>query len=55
MEADVGIFYGHLVYFIAIRSILRPFGIFLANGYILWLFGVFFPFCFFVQRKIWQP
>jgi hypothetical protein len=33
---DVGIFYGHLIYFTAIGYILRPFGIF--NGHL-----VFFP------------
>jgi hypothetical protein len=32
---DVGIFYGHLVYFTAIWYILRIF------WYILWLFGIF--------------
>jgi hypothetical protein len=33
---DVGIFYGHLVYFTAIWSILRPFGI-----CILWPLSIF--------------
>jgi hypothetical protein len=32
-----------LVYFMAIWSILLPFGIFVAIWYILWLFGTFFP------------
>jgi hypothetical protein len=48
MEDD-GIFYGHLVHF-------RVF------CYILWTFGIirgnlvyFFPFWYFVPRKIWQP
>jgi hypothetical protein len=36
------IFYGYLVYFVAI-------------GYILWLFGIFFPFWNVAPRKIWQP
>jgi hypothetical protein len=39
---DVSIFYGHLAYFTAI-------------WYILWPFGIFFPFWYVVQRKIWQP
>jgi hypothetical protein len=45
---DVEIFYGHLVYFTAIWSILRPFGIFYGHlvyfmviWYILWSFGIF--------------
>jgi hypothetical protein len=38
----VGIFYGHLVSFMTIRSIY---------GY----FGIFFPFWYNVPRKIWQP
>jgi hypothetical protein len=37
-----GIFYGHLVYFVAIWCILL-------------LFGIFFPFWYVVPRKIWQP
>jgi hypothetical protein len=37
-----GIFYGHLVYFVAI-------------WFIIWLFGIFFPFWYAVPRKIWQP
>jgi hypothetical protein len=48
MEED-GIFYGHLVHFMVF-------------GYILWTFGkvcgnlvYFFPFWYFVPRKIWQP
>jgi hypothetical protein len=44
---DVGIFYEHLVYFTVFC-------------YILWTFGIvrflyFFPFWYFVPRKIWQP
>jgi hypothetical protein len=39
---DVGIFYGHLVYFVVIL-------------YILWLFGIFLPFWYVVPRKVWQP
>jgi hypothetical protein len=38
---DVGIFYGHLVYFAAIWYILQP-------------FGIFFPFWLVAPRKIWQ-
>jgi hypothetical protein len=41
MEDDV-IFYGHLVQF-------------LVFCYILSTFGIFFPFWYFVPRKIWQP
>jgi hypothetical protein len=48
MEDD-GIFYGHLVHFTV-------------SCYILWAFGIvrgnlvyFFPFWYFVPRKIWQP
>jgi hypothetical protein len=37
-----GIFYGHLVYFMAI-------------WYILWPFGILFPVWYVVPRKIWQP
>jgi hypothetical protein len=36
---DVGIFYGHLVYFTYGHLVN-----FMAIGYILWLFGIFFPF-----------
>jgi hypothetical protein len=46
---DVGLFYGLLVYFTAIWSILWPFCIFvpyLVN---------FFPFWYAIPRKIWQP
>jgi hypothetical protein len=39
---DAGIFYSHLVYFTAI-------------WYILWLFGISFPFWYVVPRQIWQP
>jgi hypothetical protein len=45
---DVGILYGHLVYFTAIWSILRPFGIF--YGYLVH----FLMFRYVVPRKIWQ-
>jgi hypothetical protein len=43
---NLGIFYGHLVYFTAIENILCPFGIFCGNFSPVWNFG---------QRKIWQP
>jgi hypothetical protein len=46
---DVGIFYGHLVYFAAIWYTLCTFGIF--SGY--WVY--FPPFWYIVPRKIWQP
>jgi hypothetical protein len=38
----LGPIYGHLVYFVAI-------------WYLVWLIGIFFPFWYVVQRKIWQP
>jgi hypothetical protein len=44
-----------LVYFMTIWSILRPLEIFMAFGYILLEFGIFFPFWNFGPRKIWQP
>jgi hypothetical protein len=46
----VGIFYGHFVYFTAIWYTLWPY-----VTYILWLFGIFFPFWYVSPRKIWQP
>jgi hypothetical protein len=62
-------FYGHLVYFTAIWSILQPFGLFYihlvyftAIWYILCTFGMycgnlvyFIPFWYVVLVKIWQP
>jgi hypothetical protein len=36
------LFYDHLVYFVAI-------------WYILWPFGILFPFWYVVLRQIWQP
>jgi hypothetical protein len=39
---DVDIFGGHLVYFTGIGNILST-------------FGIFSPFWYAVQRKIWQP
>jgi hypothetical protein len=47
---DVGLFYGHLVYFTAIW-----YTYIVAIWYILWLFGIFTPFWYAVPRKIWQP
>jgi hypothetical protein len=47
--ANLGIFYDHLVYCIAIGNILWPFGIFC--GHLVY----FPPFWYFVPRKIWQP
>jgi hypothetical protein len=47
---DVGIFYGHLVHFAVFSYILWTFG-----TYRSWKFGIFFPFWYFVRRKIWQP
>jgi hypothetical protein len=46
---DVGIFYGHLVYFTDIRYILWPLVTF--SGSLVYLF----PFWYVVARKIWQP
>jgi hypothetical protein len=42
---DVSIIYGHLVYVSAIWYIFHV--------VICWSFGVFFPFCDVVPRKIW--
>jgi hypothetical protein len=42
MLLPFGIFYCHLVYFVATWGIL-------------WLFGIFFPFWYVLQSKIWQP
>jgi hypothetical protein len=43
------------VYFMATWSLLKLFGIFCDHLVYLWLFGIFFPFWYVVQRKIWQP
>jgi hypothetical protein len=48
MEDD-GIFYGHLVQFTVFCYILWTFGIDRGN------LAYFFPFGYFVPRKIWQP
>jgi hypothetical protein len=48
MEDD-GIFYGHLVYFTVFCCILWTFG--KVRGNLIY----FFPFWYFVTRKIWQP
>jgi hypothetical protein len=47
---DVGIFYGRLVYIFYFHLVY-----FEAIWYILWLFGIFFPFWYVLTRKIWQP
>jgi hypothetical protein len=44
------IFYGHLVHFTVFCYILSTFGIVRGNMY-----GIFFPFWYFVPRTIWQP
>jgi hypothetical protein len=44
-----------LAYFSVIWSISLPFGIFYVNLEMLWLFGMFLPFWYVLQRKIWQP
>jgi hypothetical protein len=46
---DVGIFYGHLVHFTVFCYTLWAFDI--VRGNLLY----FFPFWYFVLRKIWQP
>jgi hypothetical protein len=46
---DVGIFFVHLVNFLAIRHILWPFGIFSP------VLIHFFLFWYVAPRKIWQP
>jgi hypothetical protein len=46
---DVGVFYGHLVHFTVVCDILWTFGIVSGN------LVHFFPFWYFVRRKIWQP
>jgi hypothetical protein len=46
---NVGIFYDHLVYFMALWNILWPFGI--VCGHLLY----FSQFGMFGQSKIWQP
>jgi hypothetical protein len=46
---DVGIFYGHLVYFTAIWNILWTFGVIVGN------LEYFPPFWYDAPRKIWLP
>jgi hypothetical protein len=46
---DVGIFFGHLVYFTVVWYILWQFGIIV--GYLVY----FLPFRYVVAIKIWQP
>jgi hypothetical protein len=41
-KEDVGIFYGHLVYFTAIRNILRTYGIF--YGHIIYFVAIWYIF-----------
>jgi hypothetical protein len=54
---DVGIFYGHLVYFMTIWSSLRPFHLF--NGHFVYVFCgnlvYISPFWYIAPSKIWQP
>jgi hypothetical protein len=45
---NLGIFFDHLVYLMAIGNIYFPFGIF-------WSFVTFSFFWYLVTRKIWQP
>jgi hypothetical protein len=49
-SCNVGIFYGHLVDFTAIW-----YTYIVVVWKIIWLFGIFFPFWYFVTIKIWQP
>jgi hypothetical protein len=45
-----------LVDFMAVRSILRPFGVFCGHmNYFMFIWYTFFSFWYFVPRKIWQP
>jgi hypothetical protein len=47
-----------IVYFMDTRSILRSLVVFYGHLVYIgswWLFGIFFPFWYFVPRKIWQP
>jgi hypothetical protein len=46
---DYGLFYGHLVLFTVFCYLLWTFGI--VRGNLVY----FFPFWYFVPRKIWQP
>jgi hypothetical protein len=46
---DVGIFWGHSVYFTAIQYVLWTYGVFCGN---LVYFSLFW---YVVPRKIWQP
>jgi hypothetical protein len=53
---NVAMIYGHLVYFTAIWSILRPFGLF--YGHLVYFTAIWYILCSFwyvAQRKIWQP
>jgi hypothetical protein len=47
---DVGIFHEHLVYVFDGHLVH-----YMTIWYILWPFGIFFPFWYVVPRKIWQP
>jgi hypothetical protein len=54
--ANVSIFYGHLVYFVVFWYILWPFGLIFPFWYTYFSrFGIFFPFWYIVPRKIWHP
>jgi hypothetical protein len=46
----IGLFFGHLVYFVSIWSIFWPFGIFLAIWYILWEFSIFCGYLVYFSR-----
>jgi hypothetical protein len=46
---NIGLFYGHMVYFIAIWYIFWPFAI--LYGYLVYIS----PFWYVVPQKIWQP
>jgi hypothetical protein len=55
-KEDVGIFFGHLVYFIDIWYLLWTFGIF--YGHLVYFMDIWYiitPLWYVVPRKIWQP
>jgi hypothetical protein len=45
---DGGLFYGPLVYFTALWSILRPFGLFTSIWYIVWPFDIFYGYLVYI-------
>jgi hypothetical protein len=49
-----GLFYFHVVYFVAIWSILLTFVIFVAIWYILWSFGIFYGRLYVIFFPFWN-